>query len=204
MPIVYQATCSDCGYADPVRSEGYSAVIVDGPSPSPFVHPEEGRLVVLAHPLESMIMEELGLSHQSAALGGRLVRVRPVICPACGTSYELRRLSAGSAALGCSGCLGMLGAGAGIGVLVGWHGHSFSGGLAAGWFSVWGIVGFAEWVTDRYVRQRYQDRARTFDRGPGCPRCGCAKVVAFRWRWRALPCPQCGERTLRVRSVGIS
>src|SRR5688572_21278386 len=100
MPLIYEATCSVCDYGSRAHSEGYLAVIVDDPCTSVDAHPDNPHLVILAHPLESMILEELGFTFTSAGLGGRLVYVKNVVCKTCGTMYELRRLGAGSGVLG--------------------------------------------------------------------------------------------------------
>ena len=106
MPIIYETTCSACGYVSPEQSEGYLAVIMDEPSLSMHVHPDDPRIVVLGHPCEDMILEELGYTFETAGRGGRLLYFRNVVCRKCGTMYEIRRL--GTASPGCFACLGFL------------------------------------------------------------------------------------------------
>jgi hypothetical protein len=202
MPVVYPVACSNCRYVSPISSEGYIAVIVDELSSSEFVHPEESCLIILAHPLESLIMEELGFSYEAAARGGRLLRVQHVICRVCGTSYEIRRLWAGATA--CTTCLALLLVSVGLAVLAYWQTQSPLVSFLTGWLGVWVLAACAEWAANRSIRRRHQDRVRQFDRGPGCPHCGSPKHLSLRWRWRALPCPECGQRSLRVHPVGIS
>jgi hypothetical protein len=204
MPIIYEARCSACKYASPVHSEGYLAVIVDEPSSSIHVHPDDARIVILGHPLESMILEEQGFTFESAALGGRLLYVQNVVCRGCGSMYEIRRLGATSAVMGLSGCFAILGLAAGVGLFAGWHYESFLIGFVASWLVLAGMFAFADWAFARYARWRYKARWSEYDRGPGCPRCGGRSYARFRPRWRALPCPECGQHAVRVRSVGIS
>lgn len=204
MPIIYEARCSACTYASPVHSEGYLAVIVDEPASSVHAHLDDPRIVILGHPLESMILEEQGLAFESAALGGRLLYIQNVVCRACGTLYEIRRVGATSATMGLAGCFAIIAFSAGAGVLAGLHYQSFVIGFVAGWLVLASVFAFADWAFARYVRWRHKARVREYDRGPGCPRCGGRDYLGFRPRWRALPCPSCGGRSVRVRSVGIS
>jgi hypothetical protein len=204
MALVYEARCSACEYASPVQSEGYLAVIVDKPTSSIFAHPDDRRVVILAHPLESMIMAEQGFTYESAVLGGRLLYIQNVVCSACGTIYEIRRLGATSAVMGLTGCFAILVVSAAVGVWVGWHYESFLIGFVGHSLVLGAVLGLADWAFARYVRRRFKGRVDEYDRGPGCPRCGGRSYVRFKPRWRALPCPGCGQRTVRVRMVGIS
>src|ERR1044072_275065 len=121
MPPIYQAICSACNHASPVHPAGYLALILDAASPCRHAHPDDRRLIILGHPLESMILEELGFTLESAAISGRLLYIQNVVCLGCGTMYELRRLSANSGAMGISGCLSMFGVSVGIGFFIGWQ-----------------------------------------------------------------------------------
>ncbi len=204
MASLYKLTCSACNYTSPAQSGHKAAVIVDEPSSSNHVHPDNDRLVILAHPLESLILKELGISWGSTAFGGRGMHIHCVICRECGTIYEIRRLSAGLAALGCSGCFTILGLSVGIGILAGWQLESIWLGVVAGWLGLWALETFGDWAIARHVRRRFQDRVREFDRGPGCPRCGSTRFADFRPRREAFPCPKCTQHDLRVRCVGRS
>ena len=204
MPTVYAATCSACDYKSPIVSAGYAAVIVDEPKTSFRAHPDNPHLVILSHPCELQILESLGFSYASAALAGRLVIVHRVVCQACGTHYELRRLSAGWSVLGCSGCLALLGISAVVGLVIGVQLESIPLGCFTGFLSLGALERVWYWTTDRYVRRRYADRVREFDRGTGCPRCGSTDYVDFGSRARNLACPVCGGQTLRAQVVGKS
>jgi ssDNA-binding Zn-finger/Zn-ribbon topoisomerase 1 len=204
MPLIHQAKCSACDY---VRggTEGYTAIIVAEPSTHRCVHSEEPLLVVLAHPLESMILDDHGLTFQSAAWSGRKVGVACVICPDCGTNYELRRLT-GAGACGCLtasfGCwiLAMP-----LLLIAAWTGLFDIG---PGYFALGLIlallIGVVDVVTDSYVRWRYRERAEKFDRGPGCPKCACKEYAHFRPRREPFPCPKCGHRTVLLKMFAIS
>ena len=204
MPLIYQATCSACDYCSEAHPQGYLAVIVDDPCTSMHAHPDEPRLVILGHPIESMILEELGFTFNSAGLGSRMVHVKNVACRACGTRYEIRRLGWGSASLGRAGCLVMLGLAGGIGVVVGRNSESIFFGAMAGWFAFLGFIALSHTILSPFIRWRYKDRVREFDRGPDCPKCRCKKYVGFPPHWGKLICPKCGKQTVKVRTVGIS
>jgi hypothetical protein len=204
MPLIYETLCSACDYGSDAHSEGYLAVIVDDPCTSMHAHPDEPRLVILGHPLESMILEEFGFTFTSAGLGGRMVYVKNVACKVCGTMYEIRHLGAGSGSLGGTGCLVMLGLSGAIGVAVGWNSESIFFGFMAGWFALLGFFALGDAILSPFIRWRYKDRVREFDRGPDCPKCHCKKYVGFPPRWGKLLCPKCGNQTVKVRTVGIS
>jgi hypothetical protein len=204
MPVIYGATCSACDYGANAHSEGYLAVIVDEPCTSMHAHSAEPHLVILGHPLESMILEELGFTFTSARLGGRMVYVKNVACKECGTMYEIRRLGAGSASLGGTGCLVMLGLSGAIGVAIGWNSESIFFGFIAGWLALLGFFSLGDAVISTLIRWRSKDRVRQFDRGPDCPKCHCTKYVTFRPSRCKLTCPKCGRQTVEVHRVGIS
>lgn len=204
MPLIYQATCSACDYGSDAHSEGYLAVIVDDPCISMHAHPDEPRLVILGHPLEAMILEELGFTFASAGLGGRLVYVENVVCKTCGAMYEIRRLGAGSGVLGETGCLVILGLLAAIGTAVGWTCESILLGFLAGLLTFLGFIALADPIISACIRWCHKDRVREFDRGPGCPKCQSKKCVSFRPRWGKLVCPKCGMQAVKVQTVAIS
>ena len=204
MPLIYEATCSACDYGSGHLSEGYLAIIVDEPCCSIHAHPDDPRLVILGHPLESTILEELGFTFTSAGLGGRVVYVKNIVCEDCGAMYETCRLDAGSGSLGGTGCLVMLALSAAVGAAVGWKCESVPLGFTAGCLSLRGFSAFADANISAYVRWRYNDRVSEFDRGPGCPTCHSMKYVSFPPGRGKLICPSCGQRTVSVRSVGIS
>ena len=204
MPLIYEATCSACDYGSGHQSEGYLAVIVDNPCSSPHAHPDDPRLVILGHPLEPMILEELGFTFTSAGFGGRMVYVKNVACKACGTMYEIRHLGAGSASLGGIGCLVMLGMSGAIGAAVGWSRESILLGFVVGWVALMGFFVLGDAMLSPFVRWRHKDRVREFDRGPHCPKCQSKAYVSFPPRWGKLICPKCGKQTVKVCVVAIS
>jgi transcription elongation factor Elf1 len=179
-------------------------VILDEPSTSMHAHPDNHRIVILGHPIESMILEELGFTAQSVALGGRLLFVQNVACRACGTMYETRRVGADSAWLGGSGCLVLLLISFAVGIVVARYQESYLLGFVAGWLALIALFSLVSFVLTRYVRWRYHDRVKEFDHGPGCPKCGSKSYSAFPPRWGTLMCPKCGKQSVRVRVVGIS
>jgi predicted Zn-ribbon and HTH transcriptional regulator len=185
MPVIYQGRCTACDAVTGSTSDGYSAVYVDEPATA-YAHPDDPHLVILAHPGESLILEEVGYTHKAAASGGRLVAVRQVYCKECGRPFEVRRLTAGLTALGCGGCLGVVAlaavAGVGIGVLVGgWVGD------VAGWTAFGLLVAVGEVAVRRSIRWRYSDRARRVDTPTQCPNCGSRRYACPGSLWRPIP-----------------
>ncbi|MCE9532398.1 MAG: hypothetical protein K8T89_14950 [Planctomycetes bacterium] len=177
-------------------------MIVDEPSQSSHADPDDRRIVILEHPLETAILKELGVTEWSAGIGGRMLYIRQVVCRACGTLYKVRRLSATT---GSTGCLVILCLSAGIGAYVGWQRNSFPLAFLAGWLGMIGMLVPTELVVSQFVRWSYQDRAKEFDRGPDCPNCHSKKYVCFRPpRWGKLRCPKCLQKSVRVNIVGKS
>lgn len=199
MPVIYQGVCSACAYDSGRRSEGYFAVIVDKPCASMWTHSDDPHLVVLAHPAESFILDELGDTLTDVCLSGRMVQVRNVACKNCGTMGEVRRLHAGLSDIGCAGCLAMMCVAALAGVAVGCR-----SGFLAGWCTLLFLLVAADVAILRYIRWRYSSQAREFDFGPDCPKCHSKEYVRFPPRWGKLLCPICGNRTVKVRMVAKS
>jgi hypothetical protein len=201
MAVIYEGRCSACD-ASTLTADGYLAVSVDEPA-SAHAHPNDPYLVILAHPCESLILEEIGYTYKAAALGGRLVGVTNVFCRACGQPFEIRHQTAGLAAFGCGGCLAMMavaaGAGVGVSLLVDdWIGY------VAGWATsaLFGIA--AESAVVRFVRWRHADRAVRVATPKMCPSCGSREYSRPGALWGAIPCVACGQRAVRFRAVGKS
>lgn len=204
MAAIYQAACSACDYTSLKQSDGYLAVILDRPSPLTHAHPEDRRVVILAHPVESMILSEMGVSFRTTCHEGRLLYVREVMCRSCGTMYEIRRLGAGGSALGGRGWLSILAIAMLVGALVGQQQNSIIFGLIAGCLASLSLSAIIERIVCRSIRRRYPRRVAEFDRGPGCPKCGGQEYAGFRSGWRKLVCPGCGRRSVRIRYVAKS
>jgi hypothetical protein len=203
MPLIYEGRCSACNAVTGMTSDGYQAVYVDEPA-TENAHPDDAQLVILAHPCESLILEEIGYTHEAVAWGGRLVAIRQVFCKGCGRPFEVRRLTAGLTTFGCVGCLGMVvlaaTAGVGVGLLVGrgWIGY------VVGWVTFTLLVGAAESAVRRLVRWRHAERTARVDTPGRCPNCGSRRYSCPGSLWRPIPCEACGQRAMRFRSVGIS
>jgi len=100
MPVIYQGQCQNCQYKSPHTSGGYAAVVLDEPIQRIDSHPDDPRIVVLAHPLESQILADLGYAFTSATLAGRLLIIQEFFCKSCGNLYEVRNLGT-SPVVGC-------------------------------------------------------------------------------------------------------
>jgi hypothetical protein len=216
LPTIYQARCDRCTYASDVFPAEYGAVFVDEPLggsvsvvAGAVLHGATGdvgiaeqsdpRLVVLAHPIEDHILAETGYTWTDLAIAGRYVRVRRVVCRSCGTLFEVRRLTC-PPALGCQiGCV----SGLVVGIAAGVWWRSFWLGCGTAYGTVLGcmaVVGAAGWA---YTRVRFRERARELEGPRNCPRCGSGRYTGAESR-RVFPCPQCSQRSMQVRSVGMS
>lgn len=204
MAVIYEARCSACNYSPMRMDDGYLALIVGDPGNSSFAHPEDSRLVIVAHPVEHMVLDQFGESYRSAGLGGRLLEIQNVICANCGTFYELRRLTADFKTLGCQPLLFPLAVACVLGGLVAWRADSICLGFFVGWLSILMNLYVLDLVTDRLVRRRFANRCKEFDRRADCPKCGSRRYARIRWRLRPLPCARCGKRALRITYYGKS
>lgn len=207
MPVIYEGQCSACGAKTGMTLDGYQAVYVDRP-PTTHAHPTEPHLVILAHPCESLILEQIGYTHEAAAWGGRLVSVQKVFCKGCGRPFEIRRLTGGLAVFGCGGCLGVIAlavvSGVGIGSLVGHGLFGYILGYIAGGATLTLLMTAAESGIARLVRSRHSDRVRRIDTPAQCPSCGSRQFASPGSLRTSIPCQECGQRAVRFRSVGIS
>lgn len=216
MPTIYQGHCASCGYGSAIFPAGYGAVFVDEPPAEPssslilgavligpasgaeFAAQDDPRLVVLAHQGEQDILEETGYTWWGLAWSGRYVEARRVVSPSCGRIFDVRKLAC-PPGLGCmvGSALGLV-AGVAAGI---WEG-SFCFGGAAGLAVVLVCNGLASLGASAYLRLRFRARALA---GPNrCPGCGADKYVGVEGCRDSFPCPQCGERSMRMQSVGTS
>jgi hypothetical protein len=204
MPEIYQGRCAACEAVTPMTSGFYRAVFLDEPSTSPHAHPDEPRLVILGHPIEDLVLKEVGFTSPSASLGGRLVYVEQLFCRSCGRLFEVRRLTAGVvSSLGCGGCLVCLGLCIAAGVAVGLQvGGSL--GFTVGYAVTVLLLRAADWLLGAGVRRWYRERARLVETPCRCPTCGSGATVSPGGTWDPLPCVACGQPAVQVRSVGIS
>jgi hypothetical protein len=175
------------------------AVLHGAAGETDFAERTDPRLVVLAHPIEDHILAETGYTWSGLAVAGRYVRVRRVVCRDCGTLFEVRRLTC-PPALGCQvGCV----SGLVVGIAAGVWWRSFWLGVGTAYGTVLGcmaVVAGAGWA---YTRVRFRKRARELGGPWNCPRCGSGRYTGVESR-RVFPCPQCSERSMRARSVGMS
>jgi hypothetical protein len=102
-------------------TDGYGAVLVDRPvesmqteiaaacifsdSAGKLAEAADPRFVVLAHPLENLILADTGYTWNDLFWQGRYVSVSNVVCRHCGHLFQHRRLDAGQP--GCSAALAL-------------------------------------------------------------------------------------------------
>lgn len=200
MPAIYQGKCSRCGYESPSISDvQYGGVIADEPSTIKryAVHPDDERVIVLAHPLEQHIIQEHGHSYTSATFQGRYLRFKAYFCKSCGHVYETRQLASASLVFGCFPPLLIAII---IGVTIGWLRASIADGVFAALFATVLAGTLIDWLVGVYIRLRYAHRAREFNIGRICPECGSRRTATG----GTLPCPCCHQRLMKVRFVGMS
>jgi ribosomal protein L37AE/L43A len=205
MPAIYQGRCTICDAVTPTTSGFYQALFVDEPAGPRHGHPDDPHLVVLAHPIEALILEEFGCTYESASWGGRLVQVHEVFCRSCGQMFEIRRLNAGMSVFGCLGLSAVAAVTAvGLGIFVGrnWVGY------VAGW-----VTWLATWLLlfttvdsgiGWYIRKRYSERAARVATPSCCPQCGSRRYARVKSFWSRVPCTACGQRAVRFHLVAFS
>ena len=137
MPAIYKGKCSECDYESQGTSGGYRAILMDEPSDSRHVHPTDKRLIILAHPVESLILEEIGIKDSEALLMGRTISVTVHFCNGCGSLTETRELLDNSN--GSYGCLTNLFVSITTGVVVGFATNHVAYGMIAGFATVYVI-----------------------------------------------------------------
>lgn len=202
MPAIYEGRCSACDAVAARTTNGYMAVYVDEPA-SADAHPDDPHLVILAHPCESLIMQDTGHTYVSATLGGRMVSVAVVFCRSCGRRFEVRRLTAGLGAFGCGGCLVVIAGAIAVGIWVaqlagGWYG------LAAGCLALALLTTATDSAVDRLVRWWHANRVVRLATPCLCPSCGSREYSGPGELSGAIPCTACGRHAVRFRMVAVS
>jgi hypothetical protein len=198
MAAIFQGKCSACGYQSPAISDSYLAVIVDDPLSiaESTVHPENNRILILAHPNERHILEENGYTLDSAVHSGRLLSVNQFFCTSCGLIVEQRRLSSDWAI----GCLAPLLIGAVAGIAIGYNKASIGVGFLGGLATMLGTILITNSLFGLYLRLRYPDRIREFETPRVCSHCGSYDVT----REGLAHCPNCQRVSMRITMVGKS
>jgi predicted Zn-ribbon and HTH transcriptional regulator len=201
MPMIYEGRCSACEATTPRTSDGYLAVIVDH-APQDYRHPETLNMAILAHPLETLILEELGFTYRSATRAGRLVSVDSVLCRDCGRPFEIRKLTAGL--IPAIGCLPVIILASIAGIIAAVQLNSLFWGCL---WSLCALVLFA-WMADfsvyRFVRWQHSERVKQVDTPGCCPHCHSKRYEHPGTLRGKVPCLKCGERAVTYRGVAIS
>lgn len=174
-----------------MTSGGYDAIIVDDLSAVARNHTypdSDERIVILAHPVESLILQKYGLTYTSAVLAGRFLLIGEHFCESCGHLYKSRELGSCTLVFGClpPALIGLI-------AYISIKPLAFLAALFS-WLLIDRLVGI-------YVRFRYAARAREFRIHPVCPECGSRRVATYA---RTFPCPKCHLRSLKIEMVGES
>lgn len=180
-----------------MMSGDYGAVIVDEPTAvAHYAHPDDNRIVVLSHPIEFQILEKCGFTDTSAVLAGRFLCIEQVFCKSCGYLYEIRTLGSSKTVFGCvPPILTAVAVGIAIAIIRSNIGEGlFAASLAL--FPSWILI---YWLVGIFVRVRYPDRAREFRIRRGCPKCGDRRIS----RGGTISCPNCRQRSMKVKEVGM-
>jgi ribosomal protein S27E len=200
MPVIYKGQCQNCQHESPVTSGGYAAIVLDEPTQHIGSHPDDPRIVILAHPLEMHILKELGFTFSSATLAGRWLNVNECFCKSCGNLYEVRKLGASGAV----GCGPSLIAGSLCGVATGMLMHDALLGVFVGLMTVNVLAILLGQLAALFVSWRYRERAREFATPKRCPKCGSQQGISPGSRKAVVPCPMCGQTAMRIKAVGMS
>ncbi len=197
MAIHFRSSCTSCEYqSDPISAGGLGIFVTSFEDDERRQFGESPAVVIL--PFERYILDEFGLSFYSAAWGGQLVELSPMVCRDCGQLSERRRLSAGGVAIGCAGCLGIAITSLTLAVLVAIVvGNPFIGAAVGAGGGVL-VSAMIEFGASRIVRYRYANRVNAIDTPPECPHCESLRCVKIESGVGALPCPDCQQRTLVI------
>ena len=216
MPPVYQASCFNCKYQSTVFPAGYGAVLVDEPlagAPKSFLagmvgfgdkQPEMSvsttpNLVVLAHPIESAILESTGHTWKSLMLEGRHVTVQLLVCADCGALYERKKLTAPFAI----GCLPTIAVGVVSGFTLWLYLSSIIIGIFVGYMTIFMVALTVHALSNLYTRLRFRERIRILEANKTCPSCYSPSFYIIPTK-KVVPCPACKAKSLQIQMIGIS
>jgi predicted RNA-binding Zn-ribbon protein involved in translation (DUF1610 family) len=203
MPPTFRGTCFQCGYESPELTAGGFAILVTDRDEDRRRRAGESVPVVL-HPFADFVLDEFGLSFHSTAWGGQLVEVQTLVCRDCGRATETRRLTAGGVAIGCGGCTAIAASGLVAGVVASFAiGNPFLGAGVGVALCVL-VAAIIEFGSNRFVRNRYRERAAAVDTPRMCVHCGGWNCVRPGPRSGPFPCPDCGETAVRIVPVARS
>jgi predicted RNA-binding Zn-ribbon protein involved in translation (DUF1610 family) len=186
MSTAYRIKCEKCGVPDETGAKGLRV-----PAESRAYLADDERLVPLPSPIDAASLKEQGITWHRAAICGRVLRVRNIICPDCGAMNA----DVSTTYVTSAGCLMSL-ALAVMAYLLLHHVAGIERSLAL-------IVGYALLILpsltlSQYVAIRHRERTRRLGFN-GCVKCGSKKrMTVSKARGRTLPCPACGEKTLKI------
>lgn len=199
MAAILQGKCKDCGYKTPWFVGETGAIVLDEGDRAPYYchDPKSPRIVVLTHPLEQSIEEDVGITYKEAQRAGRYIRICRQCCGSCGHFYESRVLGFPQFALGCWPPIA-------VAVSTGVAVWAATRSVRITAIAVWILPLVANSIVDLIAKQiilRKKTRiADPFCTSANCPECGsnCPKTRGV------LPCPECRKTGMKIEMVAIS
>ncbi len=203
MPVIFRAICTNCGETPEVNRS------VDGTATAPgrkegeslregflALKLDNGKFVVLSHPLEQRHLKEHGFTWSQAARQSRLFSVQRKICERCGLiceEYQHGRSHGGClvAVLAVPVMAGLLKYGAKASWLTALFG-AYLGMLAV--FGSLELLGRARW-RERNAKLKLRE----------CPACRGTKFLPVsKAAGKFMMCPRCHTQNMRYDVAGIS
>lgn len=214
MPLIYQGTCSRCGYQTPGMTDQYGAVLVDRPVENVQYevagavstsdekiqfNPVHLNLVILSHPVESSSLARTGYTWRDLHAQGRHVRVTNVVCRECGVIHRHYKLIYSSMA----GFQITLATSLAAAVIAGIYGRHIVVGLITFTLAAYLLAGATEAYAWLRYRWKFSQRMAELKQQSKCPHCEGHRARSISHEKHAL-CPQCQTRNIQFRNVGIS
>lgn len=155
---------------------------------------DNGEIKPLLHPLEDMMLQELGFTFAQAMKDQRLLWVVNVVCDSCGD------VAVRYAAKPRDSCLVNLAMFA-VSMILSFFYINEPWGLLVG-LAVFCLLLSAYAAIERYL---IQDAQKLLPDTPTCTTCSDGRCKDFsRIKWRSSVCRECGERTVKYKHCGIS
>lgn len=197
MAAILQGKCKDCGYETPCFVGETGAIVLDEGQRAPYYccdrQSKSQRIVVLTHPLEQSIEEEVGITYQEAQRDGRYIRICQQCCGSCGHFYESRLLGFPQFALGCWPPIA-------VAALTGVALWTESRAVWSGAIAVFFLNLIANFIAKQIILRKKTRIADPFCTSPNCPKCGSNRPKIS----GVVPCPECRKTGMKIKMVAIS